>query len=204
VNNKFEGRKYALLAALWLCSVNLAQACDIWIDEPLKVWRGNCNLTIDPKAPKLFGQFVSQTSWPYVLKMPDLTIRKFKFQLLGNTMEVLADVTNLGSQGSPATNVGVTLTTVDVSNPAARTTTPLLAAVPALAAMTTQRVSLGNVFVDFSAHDVDVATAGMVDQLTVAQPVHGTVFESDENNNSLIHLCRVFGPSPNVSVQACN
>jgi hypothetical protein len=203
VKTNFESRSCACLAALWLCSAN-AGACEIWVDEPLKVWRGNCNLTIDPKAPKVFEQFVGQTRWPYVFKMPDLIIDKFKFRLVGNSLEISADITNIGQQSSPATNVGVTVTTIDVSNPAAQTNTPMLAAVPPLTAAATQRISLGTVFVDYSAHDVDVATAGMVDQVTAVQPVRGTVFESDETNNSQIHLCRVFGPNPNVSVRACN
>ena len=204
MNKKTEGRKYACLAALLMLSANSARACELWIDEPLKVWRGNCNLTIDPKAPKVMEAFVAQARFPYVFKLPDLIIHKFKFLLVGNWMEILADVRNIGAQSSPATNVGVTVTTIDVSNPAARTMVPFLAAVPPLAAGTTQRISLGTVFVDHSVHDVDVATAGMVDQVTVAQPVRGTVFESDETNNSEIHMCRVFGLNPDVSVQACN
>ena len=204
MNKKFDGVKGAWLLAVALCMGHAAQACDIWTDEPLKVWRGSCNLTIDPKAPKVIEAFVAHGRWPYVFKMPDLIIHKFKFQLFGNSLEVLADVRNIGAQSSPATNVGVTVTAIDVSNPALRTTTPMLAAVPSLAAGATQRISLGTIFADRSAHDVDVATAGMADQVTVAQPVRGTVFESDETNNSLIHLCRVFGPNPDVSVQACN
>lgn len=204
MNKQTEGLQYACMAALLMCSANGARACDVWIDEPLKVWRGNCNLTVDPKAPKVTEAFVAQARFPYVFKMPDLIIHKFKFLLVGTSMEVQADVRNIGAQSSPATNVGVTVTTMDVSNPAARTTAPFLAAVPPLAAGTTQRISLGTVFVDHSAHDVDVATAGMVDQVTAAQPVRGTVFESDETNNSVIHMCRVFGPNPDVSVQACN
>jgi hypothetical protein len=204
VKIRTESRNYAWLAAALMCFANGASACDMWRDEILKAWRGHCNLTIDPKAPKVFENFIAQSRWPYVFKLPDLLIDKYKFRLVGNSLEILADVTNLGAQSSVATNIGVTVTTIDVSNPAPQTATPLLAAVPSLAAMTTQRVSLGTVFVNYSAHDVDVATAGMVDQVTVAQPVRGTVVESNENNNSLIHLCRVFGPNPDVSVQACN
>lgn len=204
MKNKSNVRKGAWLAALALCAASTSQACDMWLDEPLKAWRGLCNLTIDPKAPKVTEAFVAQGRWPYVFKMPDLIIRKYKFRLVGNSLEISADVTNIGLQNSQATNVGVTVTAIDVSNPAARSTTPMLAAVPPLAATTTQRISLGTIFVDYSAHDVDVATAGMADQVTVAQPVRGTVFESDETNNSLIELCRVFGPNPDVSVQPCN
>jgi hypothetical protein len=204
VKSKTESRKYAWLAALALCSANGAQACEIWRDEFLEVWRGTCNLTLDPKAPKVLVKFVGHTNWGDIFKMPDLLIDKYKFRLIGNSLEILADITNAGRQTSAATNIGVTVTTIDVSNPASQTATPLLAAVPSLAAMTTQRVSLGTIFVNYSAHDVDVAIAGMVDQVTVAQPVRGTVVESNENNNTLIHLCRVFGPSPDVSVQACN
>jgi hypothetical protein len=204
VKNEFRIRKGAWLAALALCTASASQACDIWTDEPLKVWRGVCNLTIDPKAPKVTEAFLAQGRWPYVFKMPDLVIRKYKFRLVGNSLEILADVTNIGLQSSPATNVGVTVTAIDVSNPASRTLSPMLVAVPPLAATATQRISLGTIFVDYSAHDVDVATAGMVDQVTVAQPVRGTVFEADETNNSLIEVCRVFGPNPDTSIQACN
>lgn len=204
MNLKNECRKYAWLTGLLLSSVTGVQACDVWLDDPLKIWRGDCNLTIDPKAPKVFEHFIAQTRSAHRFKMPDLAIQKFKFRLVGNSLEVLADITNIGLQASPATNVGATVTTIDVSNPSARITTPLLASVPTLAATTTQRISLGSVFVDYSVHDVDVVSAGMVDQVTVAQPVRGTVFESDETNNSLIHVCRVYGPTPDLSVQACN
>jgi hypothetical protein len=204
VKNKSESRKYVWLVALSLCSTQGAQACEVWRDEVLKVWRGNCNLTLDPKAPKVFERFVGQSRWADVFKMPDLVIDKFKFYLVGNSLEVSADVANIGRQNSAATNVGITVTTIDVSNPTSPTTTPLLANVPSLAPAATLRISLGTVFVNYSAHDVDVVTAGMVDQVTVAQPVRGTVVESNETNNSLMHTCRVYGPIPDVSVRACN
>ncbi|MEO8063836.1 MAG: hypothetical protein ABI821_13930 [Pseudomonadota bacterium] len=64
MKTNFKGRSCVWLAALWLCATHGARACDVWLDEPLKVWRGNRNLTIDPKAPKVLEQFVGQSRWP--------------------------------------------------------------------------------------------------------------------------------------------
>ena len=48
--------------------------------------------------------------------------------------------------------------------------------------------------------DWDLILLGVTDPPTVAQPVRGAVTESDETNNSLVHTCRVYGPTPDTSV----
>jgi len=198
-------RNSACAAALLLGIAGSAGACEMYRDGVLGVWRGNCKLTIDPKAPQIAQPFIEGMSRPILFKLPDLTIRKFKFYLLGQSLEVYADVTNAGDQSSIATNIGLTVTTLDPANvnPSVVNTLPV-AAVPAIPAMTTRRIYVGTVFVNNTAQDVDVVTSGMVDQVTVAQPIRGTVIESNETNNSLIDMCRVFGPAPVLGPPGCN
>jgi hypothetical protein len=201
----FKSHKSVCIAGLLFASLGTAHACEIWRDEVWKIWRGNCNLTIDPKAPQIKQPFIDGTRSPIRFRWPDLTIDKFKFNLIGNSLEVYADVTNIGDQASIATNIGLTVTTFDPRNPVPQATSSLpVVPVPPIPASATRRIYVGTVFVDYSAHDVDVATSGMVDQVTAAQPVRGTVVEADETNNSLIHMCRVFGPTPDATLRACN
>lgn len=177
-----------------------ANACDLYRDEVFGVWRGTCNLTLDPKGPKLLQEFVGNMQMPLRLKLPDLVIDKYKFYLDGTELEIFVDVSNLGLQTSLASNFGVTVTNV-----ATGATVPLpLVSVPALAPGTTRRVFVARHYVDNSAADVDFVFSGMVDQLTAAQPVRGPNYEANETNNALIHMCRVYGPTPNPSLGSCN
>jgi hypothetical protein len=201
---KTEIRNSACAAALLLFASAGAQACQTWRDEATGMWRGNCILTLDPKVAQIKQSFIEAHPQEIRFKMPDLTIRKYIFNLIGNSLDVYADVNNIGDQTASATNIGITVTTFDPGNPAMQVTTPMMAAVPSIAAMSTRRIYLGTVFVDYSMHDVNVTTGGMVDQVTVAQPVRGTVVESNETNNSLIHMCAVFGPAPVAVLPACN
>ena len=76
--------------------------------------------------------------------------------------------------------------------------------VPALAANTSQRVSVATVSVPNNMQDWDLVLVGTADPPTVAQPVRGLISESDETNNVKNHACRWFGPTPDTSLQACN
>jgi len=76
--------------------------------------------------------------------------------------------------------------------------------VPALAANTSQRVSVATVSVPNNMQDWDLVLVGTADPPTVAQPVRGLIIESDETNNVKNHACRWFGPTPDTSLQACN
>jgi hypothetical protein len=179
-----------------------AQACELSYHEAWKIWRGECALTIDTKGPQLLNEVVVART---TLKLPDLLIDKLKFRLFGDQLEVYADITNTGTGSSPATTVVLNTSVFDPASPAVVATRALgPATVPALASMATQRVFMGTLTTDHSIHDVDVLVNGMVDPITSAQPMRGMVFELVESNNSVMHLCRVFGPLPNQAVQACN
>ncbi len=202
----FKILKMAAAGAAMLAAANGAQACDVWRDEILKVPRGICNLTIDAKAPKVVETFVGHMRWTPPFKMPDLTIDKYKFEYLNGQLWVYADVENLGSQNASATNLGVTIEVRDsISLALISSTVPTpLPAVPVVGAGLTERVYLAIVNVDNSMADRDVLVAGSVDQVTVVQPVRGNIIESNETNNGLIHMCRLYGPNPDTSVQTCN
>jgi hypothetical protein len=179
-----------------------ANACDFIYDEVAKITRGECALTIDRKAPLVRREMaLARTRLP----IPDLLIDKLKFRLRGNRLEVYADIHNQGTGSSAATTVVLNVTLMDPLAPGNATTQPLgPAVVPVLASMATQRVLIGAVTVDYSVTDVDVVSAGMVDPVTNAQPVRGSLFELDESNNAVMHLCRVYGPPANAAVQPCN
>jgi hypothetical protein len=189
-------------ALLFAGSITNANACEMWRDEFTKVWRGNCNLTINPKAPQLSMQFMDVVPRP-PFPMPDLVIRRFDHFVSNGVVEVHAYVRNEGSQSSFATDVGVTVTTINAADGRIQSFTLPLTPVNALASMTEQPIFMGVIPVDTAAQDVDLLTVGMVDQLTGAQPVRGTVLESNESNNALAHMCRVFGPMPNPIVPGC-
>jgi hypothetical protein len=155
-------------------------ACEITRDIVTGVWRGKCNLTIDPKGPRAELPFIEGTIRPITLKMPDLIIDKFKYTLTGNDLEVYADVVNIGTQTSFATDIGVTIEIRDpVTLNVVNTVTPVRA-VPQLLSGARQRVFMTTVFPNASAQDWQVVTTG------------------------LVHLCAVFGPMPVMGLQACN
>jgi hypothetical protein len=185
--------------------------CDVWRDEIMKTLRGVCNLTLDPKNPPVAQVFLGNFIHDPAFKMPDLLIDKYKFEYLNHELWVYADVKNNGTQNAGVTNIGVQLTIVDPLGVVANRTIdlppanpPMPRPVPAMPASTTQRIFLWNPFLDNSSQDWDIVVSGMVDQVTVAQPVRGAVTESNENNNGLIHTCRIYGPNPDTSVPVCN
>jgi hypothetical protein len=197
-------RKWIGAAAL-LALATGAGACEITRDGVTGVWRGNCNLTIDPKGPKVEQVFIDGVSQPIRLRIPDLIIDKFKFFQNGNDIEVYADIVNLGILSSPIVKLDAIADAVD---PVTRlvqdtfTTSPMLS-VPVLRGGARLRIYLGTLNVDTSLQDWDVVISGMVDRITLALP-SGTAIESNETNNGLIHLCRVYGPNPNTALQPCN
>jgi hypothetical protein len=179
-----------------------ANACEMWRDAIMNNWHGLCNLTLDPKAPKLLFPYIEPPAWP-LFRMPDLVIRRYSFFHSNGTVEVTAYVTNIGAQNSSATNVGVSVTTIGVTS-GTITQMPLpVRTVNALAPMAEQQIYMGLINVATATEDVDLVTTGMADQLTVAQPVRGTIFESNENNNALAYQCRVYGPNPVIVVPSC-
>ena len=194
-----------VVVSVLLAGANTGNACEIERDFVTGMWRGNCNLTIDPKAPKVEVPYIDAKTGRIHIRMPDLLIDKFKYSLVGNDLEVYVDVVNEGLQSSFATEVGLTIIVRDPSDHRVVSTVRPVRPVPALAAGARQRIYMTTVYPNASAQDWEVVTTGMVDLTTVAQPVRGLVIESNETNNGLVHLCIVYGPNPTVSsLPLCN
>ena len=201
-SHSFRTLRYRLAAAaLLLLSAVSAQACEIWRDEELGVWRGNCNL----KDYLVAQAFIANYQPPLIFKWPDLHIREFDYYVNGTAVEVYAEVENIGMGNAIASPV-----TVDVSigNPLTGTqvgnSQQFTAQVPALPRNTSRSVLVGTVTVPNTAQDWDLIVFGVTDPPTVPQPVRGTVTESNETNNSRNHTCRWYGPNPDTSVGSCN
>lgn len=188
-------------AALLLLSGVSAQACDIWRDEDLGIWRGNCKL----KDFLVSQTFIVAQQPRLIFKWPDLHIRKFKYYVVGSTIEISADVENIGMGNAAASTLtvdqsfGNPLTGMQQGN-SMTFTVP----VPALPLNSSQRVYVGTVNVPNTSQDWDLVLLGVTDPPTMAQPVRGAITESDEANNSFVHTCRWYGPTPDTSVAACN
>jgi hypothetical protein len=198
----FRTHRYRLAAtALLLLSGVSAQACEIWRDEELGIWRGNCKL----KDFLVQETFLAQYQRPLIFKWPDLHIREFDYYTNGTSVEIYADVQNIGMGNAIASPL-----TVDVSfgNPLTNmqqgNSVQFTVQTPAVPRNTTQSVYVGTVTVPNDDQDWDLILFGVTDPPTTAQPVRGTVTESDETNNSRNHTCRWYGPTPDTSVAGCN
>ena len=189
----------ALLIALQMSAE--VQACELIYNENWRLWRGECALTIDPKGPLIKNEIaIARTS----LKLPDLQIDKLKFRLIGNSLDVHADILNDGTATSPATVIELLFTFSDPLSPGVWSESTRRAVVPSLAPMATQRVFVSTFTINHSNFDVDVLSVGMVDPVTTSQPVRGLVSEVIESNNDVMHLCRVYGPLADTSVRPCD
>ena len=189
-------------AALLLLSGVSAQACEIWRDEDLGIWRGNC---IVKDKLMLSTTFLANYEQRLILKWPDLHVRKFKFFVSGTSITIEADIENIGMANAPAS---VFFVDASFGNPLTMmqqgASMQWTVNVPALAANTSQRVSVATVNVPNNMQDWDLVLVGTADPPTMAQPVRGLIIESDETNNVKNHACRWFGPTPDTSLQACN
>lgn len=189
-------------AALLLLSGVSAQACEIWRDEHLGIWRGNCDL----RGKFMVSQsFLANSEHRLILKWPDLHIRRFRFFVIGTSIAIEADVENLGTGSVAASVLNVDAT---FGNPLTGMqqggSTSFTVNVPALTSNSSQRVTVGTVFVPNNTQDWDLILLGITDPPTVAQPVRGAILESDETNNSKNYACRWYGPTPDTSLQPCN
>ena len=184
-----------------LLSAVSAQACEIWRDKDLGIWRGNCKL----KDFQVSQSFIANFQPRLLLKWPDLHIRKFKFFVSGTSIDIQADIENIGMASAPAS---VFFVDASFGNPLTMmqqgASMQWTVNVPALAANTSQRVSVATVSVPNNMQDWDLVLVGTADPPTVAQPVRGLIIESDETNNVKNHACRWFGATPDTSLQACN
>jgi hypothetical protein len=188
-------------AAALLFSGCSAQACEIWRDPDFGFWRGNCDL----EKFKVSQSFIATYNQRIILKLPDLHIRKFKYFVVGSSVEIQADVENLGMANAVASTLVVD---VSIGNPLTGaqqgSSQQFTVQVPALPLNTSQRVNVGTINVPNTAQDWDLIAFGVTDPPLTAQQTRGPIAESDETNNSKSDTCRWYGPNPDTSVGPCN
>src|SRR5918995_1396768 len=75
---------------------------------------------------------------------------------------------------------------------------------PAVPSNSERRTYFATINLPNRSQDWDLVLLGVTDPPTAAQPVRGAITESDESNNILMHHCRVYGPTPDMSVGTCD
>ena len=200
-SHSFRTRRYRLAAAaLLLLSGVSAQACEIWRDEELGVWRGNCDL----KDFMVKESFIATYQPRLIFKWPDLKIRKFKYITFGSSVEIYADVQNIGMGNAAASPLTVD---VNIGNPVTgmqQSSVQFTVQAPAVPSNSERRTYFATINLPNRSQDWDLVLLGVTDPPTAAQPVRGAITESDESNNILMHHCRVYGPTPDMSVGTCD
>jgi hypothetical protein len=188
-------------AAALLLSTFGAQACEIWRDKDFGFWRGNCDL----EKFKVSQSFIANYDHRIMLRLPDLHIRKFKYFVVGSSVEIQADVENLGLANAVASTLVVD---VSIGNPLNGmqygSSQQFTVQVPALPLNTSQRVNVATINVPNTTQDWDLILFGVTDPPLTAQQTRGPIAESDETNNSKSDTCRWYGPNPDTSVGPCN
>jgi hypothetical protein len=139
-----------------------------------------------------------------ILRWPDLHIRRFRYFVIGSSIEIEADVENIGMGNAPASTLVVDANIANPLTGVQQGTMQFTVPVPALPLNTSQRVSVGTLFVPNTVQDWDLVLMGVTDPPTLAQPVRGAITESDETNNVTTDVCRWYGPNPDTSVGPCN
>ena len=181
-----------------------AAACDVWRDE-FGFYRGNCNLSVDFKDKyRVNMEFIATLEPRYHFKLPNFHPRKFKYFVTGSDVEISIDVENIGELAAPAADVAVVVNIVDPLTGMQYSSSPYVARTTTIQPASTQRLLVTHVQVPNLSQDWDIVSVATVDPATAAQPVRGNVVESDETDNGLMHACRVFGPNPDTSLEACN
>ncbi|HTE39832.1 MAG TPA: hypothetical protein VK629_03330 [Steroidobacteraceae bacterium] len=187
------------------CAVLLsgtAQACDYWRDQAGTI-RGTCKLEQATGGLYMLDldlEFIEQRPPRYRFKLANLQIRRLRFTTLGgNDFEIFADVRNVDAGNAPTAPI---LVMVDILVAGTATQQsgfqPRTIAIPALAANTEQRVSFGAFTLPDRKLDWDVAVTAVVDPPS-AQRATGVVYESNETDNALNDLCRIYGAQPNLA-----
>lgn len=187
-------------AALLLLTGVSAQACEIWRDKELGIWRGNCKLRDFQVSQTFIGTYQPRL----ILRWPDLHIRKFRYYVIGSSIEIEAEVENIAMGNAPASTLVVDANFGNPLTGVQQGTTQFTVQVPALPQNTSRRVNVGTMFVPTMTQDWDLVLMGVTDPPTVAQPVRGAVTETDETNNVSTDICRWYGPTPDTSVGPCN
>jgi hypothetical protein len=199
-------RRIAALSAMFAgaLATGSAAACDVWRDE-FGFYRGNCNLSVEFKEKyRLNMEFVAMLEPRYHLKLPNFHPRKFKYFVTGSDVEISVDVENLGDLAAPAADVAVMVNFLDPVTGNPQPTTSYVSRTMTIQPASSQRVLITHVQLPNTLQDWDVVSAVVVDPGTPAQPVWGTVVESNEMDNGLMHSCRVYGPNPDTSLEPCN
>jgi hypothetical protein len=180
-----------------------ALACDVWHDE--FGYRGICDLRVEFKDKyRLNMEFFATLEPRFHFKIPNFHPRKFKYFLSGTDLQIDLEVENLGDLDAPAADVAVIVNIVDPLTMTQNSSTPYTARTPVIPAGMSRRVTITHVQVPTTTQDWDFVSVAIVDPATMAQPVRGSVAESNENDNELDHSCRVYGPNPDTSLEPCN
>lgn len=190
----------ALLAVL--AAAQTAQACEVWRDDIGRL-RTNCKLSL-AKKDYVLNVTVLEGRPTFQLARPNLLPRKNKATLFMG-VELYVDVRNDGALVSGATEVAIMADIVDPLGVRAATSHNFVAAVPAIAIGATTRIYLGTLTLPNSNQDWDLSILSVVDPPTTTSPVNGRVLESNEMDNALHRLCRIYGPNPDTTgPEACD
>jgi len=199
-------RRIATLSLMFFgaLATGSAAACDVWRDE-FGFYRGNCNLSVEFKDKyRVNMEFVATLEPRFHFKLPNFHPRKFKYFLTGTDLQIDVEVENLGDLAAPAADVAVMVNIVDPITGAQQAAMAYTARTMTIQPTSSQRVLITHVQVPNTLQDWDIVSVAMVDPGTPAQPVRGSVVESNETDNALTHSCRVYGPNPDTSLEPCN
>jgi hypothetical protein len=139
------------------------------------------------------------------LNLPNLVPIDIDTVAVGSSVNIEVDIENRGIRAAPIFEVAAVGTVHDpLNNGTSVSTTPLPPRmVQGLAVGGGTDVPMGSVYVPNGNQDWDVCTMTIVDPPPMAGQAWGRVLESDESDNVRTHCCRVYGPKPDTSVQAC-
>lgn len=185
--------KTRLFTALFaLLILEPALACELWYDEYGRL-NGNCRLQ-DLFENRYDGELELRPDLPRLwLQLPNLRFRKFKYEVYGPEIWISADVENTGNIDTPPFDLALPVTIMNPLTGSSHGSTWALAmTVAGLPAGTRRRDFVGIVMVPDTQQDWDLAVMGTVDPPEPGKP-SGNVFETNENDNVRMELCRVFG-----------
>ena len=180
-------------------SISTTEACTLWEDK--YGLRGNCRLADLLKEYELVVQF---TQPPIQIQLPNLRLDKIKFETVGQQVDLFVDVENAGPRDARDYDVITMVSVIDPQNPSQLVGSQSFSArFPALIAGDEHRGYLGTISLPNRNQDYDLSVTAMADPPTQALP-GGEIWESNEQDNSKMEVCRVYGPDPDFSVIACD
>ncbi len=180
-------------------SLSAAEACTVWQDK--YGLRGDCRLGDLLKKYEL----AIQISQPIIqIQLPNLQIDKIKFEIYGREVDVFVDVKNVGTRDARDYDVIAMVSIINPQNPSQPIGGQAFSTrFPALVVGDEHRDYLGTIILPDRNQDYDLSVTGMADPPTQTLS-GGEIWESNEQDNSKMEICRVYGPNPDVSVQPCD